>query len=135
MKTQEQINLDNTIAAIWSSTDKAERRELRASLPALEKAAEKANKKQALALLPNLPAGKSTRSGEGYKFALEAIIREGACIKVGHNTGSGRYSGSVEYTSDTTAWLNANGYVYETGNDAPKGGRAGAWVRVIGRNA
>lgn len=135
MKTKEQIALEQAEAQLAQATTKEQRRELRESMAGLRKAADKANKAQAKELLPNFPRSKTTRSGAGYQYALEAILREGACVTVGVNSGSGRYSSSKDYTTDTVIWLDANDYQYETGNAARRGGRAGAWVRVIGKKA
>lgn len=47
-------------------------------------------------------------------------------------TGSLRYAKyTVDHTDDIIAACDVMGYEYETGNDAPKGGKTGKYIKVL----
>lgn len=51
-------------------------------------------------------------------------------IYTGYYTGSGRFTSSYSAQSTVIAILKAQGYKFETGNDAPRGGVSGEFVKV-----
>jgi len=91
----------------------------------------------------NKPAVKKlvlTKSGQISKNITNMI---GNCtfddhtlkIYVGYYSGSARFTSSHSALLDVTNLLDAAGYKYETGNDAPKGGIKGDFVKVKSRKA
>lgn len=51
-------------------------------------------------------------------------------IYTGYNSGSGRFTSAHSAMSLVSSILDAQGYSYEKGNDAPRGGITGEYVKV-----
>ena len=75
---------------------------------------------------------KVSRNSLSYKSAYEAIQNPNTKVRTGKSFGSGRYSSSSMWTDAVISIFNRIGAKYETGNDAPKGGRSGEFVIVKG---
>ena len=60
---------------------------------------------------------------------LENILRRGF-VHTGYYQGSGRRSKAIDLTSAVTWYLDKIGSAYETGNDAPRGGVSGNFVKI-----
>ena len=74
-----------------------------------------------------------TQKGELNKHVTNALSHctfLNGKIYTGYYSGSGRYTSSQSAMSTVTAILDAQGYKYTTGNDAPKGGIMGEYVKV-----
>jgi len=46
-------------------------------------------------------------------------------------SGSGRFTSNMDYTADTESLLTLLGVKYESGNDAPRGGATGSYIKVL----
>ena len=74
-----------------------------------------------------------TQKGELNKHIKNALSNckfDNGKIYTGYYLGSGRYKSSHSAKGTVTAILDAQGYKYTTGNDAPKGGIKGEYVKV-----
>lgn len=90
---------------------------------------------QALAKLEQLVKEKAvSRNSQSYKTALAAIESPDTPQPCGKNTGSGRYSSSTSWLTQTTFLLMRiglqSGSGYTVGNSAPKGGKHGDEISV-----
>ena len=74
-----------------------------------------------------------TQKGELNKHVKNALSHctfNNGKIYTGYYSGYGRYTSSQSAMGTVTAILDAQGYKYTTGNDAPKGGIKGEYVKV-----
>lgn len=74
-----------------------------------------------------------TQKGELNKHVKNALSHcsfLNGKIYTGYYSGSGRYTSSHSAMGTITDILEAQGYKYTTGNDAPKGGIKGEYVKV-----
>lgn len=65
-------------------------------------------------------------SGSNKSFA----IRPDGTIRPCYTSGSGRFTSNQDHTADTKALLDLVGLKYTSGNDAPRGGATGQWIRI-----
>lgn len=70
---------------------------------------------------------KNTRA---YKMINEAIAT-GEIIRPCYTSGSGRFTSNLDYTGDVERLLQILGLRYKCGNDAPRGGLPGNWIKII----
>lgn len=71
----------------------------------------------------------SVRKGGRVYYALVSILNHGRAVTGGY-TGTGSHVRKWICTSDVCRILDSLGIKYQTGNDAPRGGAAGEFVRV-----
>jgi hypothetical protein len=74
-----------------------------------------------------------TQKGELSKHITNALSNckfDNGKIYTGYYSGSGRFTSAHSAMGTVTAILDAQGYKYTTGNDAPKGGIKGEYVKV-----
>lgn len=74
-----------------------------------------------------------TKKGEinkTIKSMIENCKLDGNKIRTGYYSGSGRFTSKHSAQSTITDLLKAQGYKYTTGNDAPRGGADGEFVKV-----
>lgn len=69
------------------------------------------------------------RNNSQEKWMLSEILRKGF-VHTGYYQGSGRHSKAVDLTFTISAILEGKGIAHETGNDAPRGGVSGNYVKV-----
>lgn len=67
---------------------------------------------------------------ERVKEALAYLVGNSRKIHYSYYTGSGRYVRLVTYQTEIEWLLRVAGYKFTTGNDAPKGGRNGDYIKV-----
>ena len=60
----------------------------------------------------------------------ECVYEENGKIRTKFYHGAGRYISLYDYTFYITSILNRLGYKYKTGNDAPRGGKKGDFIKV-----
>lgn len=74
-----------------------------------------------------------TKTGEINKSVSNMILNcrfDGFKIRTGYYSGSGRFTSAHSAMPLIKSILDAQGYKYATGNDAPKGGITGDYVKV-----
>jgi len=81
-----------------------------------------------------------TKSGQVSKNITNALARCSFAhstkkIYTGYYLGSGRFASRHSAMHTVTAILNAQGYAFEMGNDAAKGGAYGEYVQLKSRTA
>ncbi len=69
------------------------------------------------------------RKNSQEQYMLKEILRRGF-VHTGYYQGSGRHSKAVDLTFTISAYLDKMGIAHETGNDAPRGGVSGNYVKV-----
>lgn len=62
---------------------------------------------------------------------LKTYMVYGGVIRPVRTSGSGRFTKNMDYTADICRALDACGIKYETGNDAPRGGACGTFIKVL----
>lgn len=70
-----------------------------------------------------------SKSSFAYKSA-QSVINGEREIRTCHTSGSGRFTSNLDYTSDVVELFNLLGLKFEQGNDSPRGGKTGNFVRV-----
>lgn len=83
-------------------------------------------------------AGKFTRNSKACKVLQELTgmhkrtgMIYGGLIRPVYVSGRGRFVKNMDYTADICRALDACGLKYETGNDAPRGGACGNFIKVL----
>lgn len=61
--------------------------------------------------------------------AIDLLVKD-TIIHPSFYTGSGRYIRLVSYEHEITTLLNMLGYKYKKGNNAPKGGKQGDYIKI-----
>lgn len=75
---------------------------------------------------------KATRSSLAKQAVKDFLENDRSYIRCGKNGGHGRWSTSNDFTSEVKLILKAAGIAnYIIGNDAPRGGKAGALIEII----
>jgi hypothetical protein len=64
------------------------------------------------------------------RTAVESIMRTGSA-RTGSSGFSGGWANKSTWTADTVAACKARGIIVESGNDAPRGGASGEYVRLV----
>lgn len=59
------------------------------------------------------------------------LVREGNVIRPVYTSGSGRFASNQDHTYAISNLLDLIGVKYESGNDAPRGGLTGTFIKVI----
>ena len=57
-------------------------------------------------------------------------IRKDGTIRPCYTSGTGRFTSNQDHTASTMELLNLIGLKYTSGNDAPRGGATGQWIKV-----
>jgi hypothetical protein len=65
-------------------------------------------------------------TGQNYTYSVKGNI-----IRPCRTSGMGRFTTNLDYTNDVEALLKLLGIRYETGNDSPKGGKPGNFIKVL----
>lgn len=55
----------------------------------------------------------------------------GNIIRPCHTSGSGRFTTNLDYTEDLCICLNRLGLRYKAGNDSPRGGKTGNYIKLL----
>ncbi len=55
----------------------------------------------------------------------------GNIIRPVHTSGSGRFTSNLDYTNDCKAMLTFLKLKFETGNDSPRGGLTGNFIKIL----
>ena len=71
-----------------------------------------------------------TKQSKAYQFVSEWIDSGNGFIRTCHTSGKGRFTTNLDYTSDVTALLDQMNVKYVTGNDAPRGGKTGNFIKI-----
>lgn len=78
-----------------------------------------------------------TKKGEIRKIILEKFTNYSGEFEqttyTGHYSGNGRFTTAHSFGSDFINFLNVFGLKYVTGNDAPRGGASGEFVKISSR--
>lgn len=69
------------------------------------------------------------KANSNLQQSLQQILKTGEA-RTGKYTGTGRYASKSVWTSEVSAYLDKMGIAHECGNDAPRGGANGEYVRV-----
>ena len=69
------------------------------------------------------------RANSPVKSLISTILRKGE-VHTGYYQGRGRHTKAVDFTYTVTTILDLYDIAYETGNDAPRGGIGGKFVKV-----
>ena len=64
-----------------------------------------------------------------YK-AIQSVIEGEMILRTCHTSGSGRFTSNLDYTSDVVELLSLLGVKFEQGNDSPRGGKTGNFVKI-----
>lgn len=64
------------------------------------------------------------------EMVLAALLSPGELIRTCYITGSGSYARNQDYHDRLKTILRKHGIPYSEGNDAPRGGKTGQWVKV-----
>lgn len=70
-----------------------------------------------------------SKSSFAYKTA-KSVINGERVIRPCHTSGSGRFTTNLDYTSDVMQILSLLGVKYEIGNDSPRGGKTGNFIKI-----
>jgi len=70
-----------------------------------------------------------SKSSFAYK-ATQSVIEGERLIRPCHTSGSGRFTSNLDYTEDVCSILNLLGVKFEQGNDSPRGGKTGNFVKI-----
>jgi hypothetical protein len=80
---------------------------------------------------------KGSKTSKAYQVIVDLVegtnttyMVWGNIIRPCHVSGSGRYTKNMDYTEDVTALLDLLGVKYQSGNDAPKGGKPGNFILI-----
>ena len=57
-------------------------------------------------------------------------MRPGGIVRPDYTTGSGRFTKNMQHGPTVMALLQAIGVKFETGNDAPRGGMTGNYIKI-----
>ena len=81
-----------------------------------------------------------SKSSKSYKIVKDLIegtrktyMVNGNIIRPCHTSGSGRFTTNLDYTADTEKILTLLGLKFESGNDSPRGGKAGNYIKIISK--
>ncbi len=66
-----------------------------------------------------------------YKLIVSACDRECGVIRPCWYAGSGRFRSVSDYSGDVCRLLDQLRVMYETGNDAPRGGKVGTYIKIL----
>lgn len=75
--------------------------------------------------------GMHTEKTHGRIEPLKTYMIRGGVIRPVIVQGSGRFTKNADYTADICRALDACGIKYETGNDAPRGGACGTFIKLL----
>lgn len=75
------------------------------------------------------------KTSAAYKLIVAACNKGDAMMRPCWTSGSGRFCKNMDYTADTCLLLDILRVQYERGNDAPRGGLTGNFIRIKNFNA
>lgn len=71
-----------------------------------------------------------SKTSKAYEYVM-TIINDGVkMLHPNYTSGSGRYISIQEHASATKDLLKKLGIEFETGNDAPRGGKCGEYIKI-----
>lgn len=70
------------------------------------------------------------KTSSSYKLVVSACQTGNAVIRPCWTSGTGRYCSNLDYTADTRRLLDVLRVGYEFGNDAPRGGLTGNFIKI-----
>lgn len=88
-------------------------------------------------LLKRLQESNQAKNSFAYRLMNDFITGNDSWSIIGnqlrtcHTSGNGRFTTNLDYTSDVQLLCKKLRLLTETGNDAPKGGKTGNYVRII----
>ena len=71
-----------------------------------------------------------SKTSIAYRLALKVIAGE-KLIRPCYTSGSGRFTSNQDHSFATENLLNQLGIKFETGNDSPRGGQTGKFIKII----
>jgi hypothetical protein len=79
---------------------------------------------------------KVSKSSNAYRLVMEyanGVLEHGCnfAIRPCHTSGRGRYTTNIDRTSEVCWLLDVLGVKFETGNDSPRGGKTGNFIRIV----
>ena len=81
---------------------------------------------------------KGSKTSKAYQVIIDLVEGNNSTCMIWNglirpvkNAGSGRFHSYADYTRDITAMLDLLGIRYTTGNDAPRGGKSGNWIKIL----
>lgn len=88
-----------------------------------------------LELLESMTKSKSnpngiSKSSNSYKMVKNAL-ETGNVIRPNYHQGSGRFGSTNENKIGVEALLRKMNISFESGNDAPRGGKTGEWIKIL----
>jgi len=79
-----------------------------------------------------------SKTSIAYQVAKDLVTGEnksykifGNIIRPVHTSGSGRFTSNLDYTNDCKAILDFLKVKYEVGNDSPRGGLTGNFIKIL----
>lgn len=73
-----------------------------------------------------------SKSSIAYKNVMKIITDKSyTFIRPCYTSGKGRFTTNMDYTSDICGLLDLLGVKYESGNDSPRGGKTGNFIKII----
>lgn len=75
-------------------------------------------------------AKKVQKNSSAYRLIIEACETGRALVRPCWTSGRGRYCSNLDYTADVCRLLDALRVQYVRGNDAPRGGLPGNFIRI-----
>lgn len=70
------------------------------------------------------------KTSSAYKLIVSVCQTGNAVIRPCWTSGKGRYCSNLDYTADTRCLLEMLRVGYEFGNDAPRGGLTGNYIKI-----
>jgi hypothetical protein len=61
---------------------------------------------------------------------IEALLKGAEIVRTCHTSGQGRFCSNIDSHAATVDGLTKLGLKFTQGNDAPKGGKTGQWVKL-----
>ncbi len=71
------------------------------------------------------------RNSKAYQIVNSMIEANCKIIRTCHTSGSGRYTTNLDYTEEVKRILMLIGVKFESGNDSPRGGKPGNFIKII----
>lgn len=79
-----------------------------------------------------------SKNAQAYRIVTDLINETpktyriyGNVIRPCYTSGSGRFTSNMNHTSEVARILDLIGVKYTQGNDSPRGGECGAWIKIL----
>ena len=84
---------------------------------------------KASTLVKRIAKANPNKTSVAYKLAVE-VTRGATLLRTCWTSGKGRFTSNQDYTYATEQLLKKLGVKFESGNDAPKGGLTGNFIKI-----